>query len=192
MFKPLVCLGVLLTVATSCTIKPGDYRVYRVAVHGISLGCQYKNPADYMSDTYFEPAVLAIYASDKNTYFLEDGSDAYYGTRSGKDYTFTGDYQHVREFDDDDMPVFSKSFDVVEKLRTLYSLNINNKELYGTVTLARADSCGGSGDDCDLVGVNDRVCTDVYEVFGSEVDDADIDYLLAAEGIDGGAGEADG
>ncbi len=190
MFKPVVCLGLLMTVATSCTIKPGDYRVYRVAVHGTSLNCQFKNPADYTEDTYFDPAILAIYASDDNTYFLEDGDDAFYGTRSGKDFTFIGEYQHVREFDDEDMPVYSKDFRTIEKLNTLYALNITNKEIFGTVTLARTDSCTGSEDDCDLVGVNDRVCADVYEIFGSEVDDADIDYLLAGEGLGGGAGDS--
>jgi hypothetical protein len=183
MFKPLVCLGVLLTVATSCTIKPGDYRVYRVAVHGISLGCQFKNPENYESDTYFRPAILAIYASDDNTYFLEDASTAFVGSRSGKDFSFTGDYQHHQEFE---KGAFSKDFSTDERVRTLYSLNVNNKEIFGTLTEARTDNCTGSEDDCDAVMVNDRICNDVYEVFGSEVDDADIDYLLAADGVEGG------
>lgn len=188
MFKPLVCLGVLLTVATSCTIKPGDYKVYRLAVHGVSLGCQYKNPDDYESDNYFNPAIVAIYASDKNTYFLEDASNAFVGSRSGKDFTFAGEYKHVRKFDEDDNPLYERDFETTEQLVTVYSLNINNKEVFGTLTETRNDNCTGVNDGCDAVGVNDRVCTDVYEVFGSEVDETDIDYLLPGGGLEGGHG----
>lgn len=189
MFKPLVCLGVLLTIATSCTIKPGEYRVYRMAKHGISLGCQFKNPDDFETDNYFDPAIIAIYATDDNTYFLEDAANSFVGTRSGKDYVFQGEYQRQRRFDEDEG--FTRNFSTSERLQTLYQLTVNNKEIFGSLTEARTDNCGGSNDDCDKVQVGDRICTDVYEVFGSEVDEAEVGYGLVGGGLEGGHGGED-
>lgn len=185
MLKQMVCLGALLTVATSCTIKPGEYRVYRVALHGVSLGCQYKNPDNFENDNYFQPAILAIYATDDNTYFLEDGADAFVGTRSGKDFTFLGDYLHQQRFDRDEG--YSRDFETLETLKTTYGLSVNNKEIFGLMTQDRTYACSGSEDDCDQVSINDRVCTDVLEVFGTEVDEADVEFLLG--GAMGGAAD---
>lgn len=185
MLKKIACLGVLLTVASSCTITPGDYRVYRVALNGVSLGCQYKDPDDFEDDNYFKPAILAIYAADNNTFFLEDGDDSFVGSRSGKDYTFLGEYLHQARYDENEG--FSRDFQIQETLNTTYQLTVSNKEIYGQITKSYASGCSGSEDDCDSIAIYDRVCTDVIEVFGSEVDDTDIEFILAGGGAEGGA-----
>lgn len=184
MLKQLACFGVLLTIASSCTIQPGDYRVYRVAVNGVQLGCQYKNPDDFEDDNYFDAAILAIYAADKNTYFLEDGADSFAGSRSGKDYSFVGEYLHQARYDENQG--FSRDFQIQETLNTVYQFEISGKEIYGTVTKQYASGCSGSEDDCDSIQIYDRVCTDVLEIFGSEVEDSDIEYALGGPGVGGG------
>lgn len=184
MFKQLLALGVILAVSSSCTVKPGEYRVYRLAAHGVSLGCQYKNPDDFEDDNYFKSGILTIFAADDNTYFIEDGEDSFLGDRSGTDYTFSGEWLHQARYDENEG--FSRDFEIQEQLVTVYDLSLSGKEIFGTLTKQYASGCGGSEDDCDAIAIYDRSCTDVYEIFGSQVDDADVEYALGGPGLGGG------
>lgn len=95
-----------LTTLTSCTIGPGDYAVLRIAA--------VKDPiksASCYPDMVIDPNVamdnyevrsgdsLAIFASDKETYWLEwtSAAVAIEGSRDGKDYTFNGIDTDVEE-----------------------------------------------------------------------------------------------
>ena len=88
-----------LTTLTSCTIGPGDYAVLRIAAVKtpiLSASCYQDGVIDpnVAMDNYEVRAgdSLAIFASDKETYWLEwtSASVAIEGSRDGKDYSFNG------------------------------------------------------------------------------------------------------
>src|SRR5688572_17732691 len=105
MHKHLACLLLLAATTAGCQVKPGEYRIYRLALNQISQDC---NPAPEVdldhtaSETYFDLGLIAIYASDADTYFLENGAAALLGSRDGTGYTFTGNTTQTDNWKTDD------------------------------------------------------------------------------------------
>jgi hypothetical protein len=184
MHKHLACLLLLTATTAGCQVKPGEYRIYRLAGHEVSAVC---TPADdpdtdhTVTATYFSPGLIAIYAADADTYFLEgpDGN-ALLGSRDGTGYTFTGNLTQVDNWKTADG--FSRNFTATLTEDTVYDLELKGKGLTGTVTFTQVQQCGGSTDDCELANAVAFSCEYIGEVFGSEVNDVDIEYVINGGG----------
>src|SRR5690606_32334366 len=83
-----------------CHVKPGDYRVYKIAMLPVSYGADCGrdvNPRDVT--TFFGVQTIQLFATDADDYFLEmsDGMNdtVIVGTRDGTDYHFFGEEYNV-------------------------------------------------------------------------------------------------
>lgn len=184
--RTLSALGVLgLALGLgACQPRPGDYRVYRVASlpDQLELDC-FEGEVDpnYAQDgtSFFSAASVAVFATDKDTYFVEFGGNTLTGTRSGKDYAFTGE--------DVDVEVMGE-LTVTQSTSLELALEISGREIYGEYTVVERNTC--SGDGCDALG-GDYRCTRRGSFFGAEVKDVDLEYSVDGEpagGAPGGGG----
>src|SRR5262249_47398802 len=138
------------------------------------------------TNTFFGEGLVAVYASDGDTYFLENGAIALTGTRDGTGYTFTGNDTKIDNWKTSDGPPYSRNFTVTNTTDVVYKLTLKGKGLSGTVTTTTDIQCGGSTMDCMQAPMaNPNHCVTTGEVFGTEVD-VDIEYVLG--GGDGGGG----
>jgi hypothetical protein len=193
MHKHLACLLLLAATTAGCQVKPGEYRIYRLALNQISQDC---NPAPEVdldhtgSETFFDLGLVAIYASDADTYFLETGAVALLGSRDGTGYTFTGNDTQTDNWKTDEG--YSRNFTVVATTDVIVDLTLKGKGLTGTATTSQSVTCSGSTEDCQLApGPNGNAapfsCVTKAEYFGSEVSDVDIEYVINGGGaLDGG------
>lgn len=184
MFKHLavVCLAVA---STACAVKPGEYRIYRLASQEVAGVC---DPAvepdpDYtVTDNFFGATLAAVFASDKDTFFLEYGSEVIAGTRDGSEYTFNGNRDETQQYRADEDGV-SRDFSVRRVYDITIKVDLKGKGLTGTAVVTQSTECTGPTMDCQLVGAFVSTCTFTSDVFGSEVDDVDIEYVIGGGGV---------
>lgn len=192
MHKHLAGLLLLAATTAGCTVKPGEYRVYRLATNTLVSQCQSDAAPDTRhtgSENGFGEMLIAVYASDGDTYFLEDGGKTILGERSKNSYTFR--YNETRNDTwgmPEGLPVMFNSSQTTDEL---WDLEIKGKGLSGSLTITTTTTCSGSEDNCNAVQFPPDICTFSQEVFGTEVDDIDIEYVLDS-GLGGDGGGADG
>lgn len=189
MHKHLACLLLLAATTAGCQVKPGEYRVYRLAVNNIATDCNpapQVDPDHTISSTFFVSGLVALYAADADTYFLENGSGTLLGSRDGTGYTFTGNFTETFNRKTDEG--YSRNFTTTFTEDTVYDLELKGKGLTGTAVVTSVQQCSGSTDDCAVAMATVYSCVVTAELFGSEVDDVDIEYVIGGlgGGLDGG------
>lgn len=182
----LATLGMLVgLLSTACNVKPGDYRIYRVAFQQEELEANCyaagfdPNTVEDLS-SLFDAATIAVFASDNDTYFLEFGADTLTGSRSGNDYSFAGDKVDVEIVNPD------PRVKVTTTTHIETDISLKGKELFGAYTRTISTVCSDGkepGDNCGSAGFGFSQCTAHGQYFGSWVKDADLDY-----GIEGAGG----
>lgn len=189
MHKHLVVSLLLAATTAGCQVKPGDYRIYRLAFNEVSGSCSDDLVDDMRhthSDTTFVPSLIAVYAADTDTYFLEDGARSLVGERDGNGYTFVNTEVWNDKWGMEEGQ--ARMFESTRTVEEVWDLDLKGKGLSGRFTVDSVTACSGTEDDCVAVGYKARSCSSVVEVFGSVVDDIDIEYVLAGGGLpdDGG------
>jgi len=165
----MMVLG-LCTLAAACQIKPGEYRVYRVANEDTieSSGCYPSAPGvDITGDmtTVRAGQTFAIYAADSETYFLDFEMISLAGTRDATDYTFDGETVDVTTIGPDSVQTLTSIVDV--------DLTIEGKKISGTSVLEVTSSCTG-GMSCPTPATS--VCTTTTNFEGSELKDVELEH----------------
>ncbi len=187
MHKHLAGLLLLAATTAGCTVKPGDYRVYRLAVNPLvnndCTSVDELDPDHIMTENGFGPSLIAIYASDGDTYFLEDGLKSILGEREKNSYTFEYSYRRDDKWGTEDG--FDKMFTSSRTVDEVWDLELKGKGLSGTFTSTTVTNCSGTLDDCAIATFPADSCVTTWEVFGSEVNDVDIEYLIGGGGVDG-------
>ena len=183
MHKHLAGLLLLAATTAGCTVKPGDYRIYRLASNELSNACTDTviDPDHTGTSTYFTPNLIAIYAADSDSYFLEGALGAILGSRDGNGYTFTGN-ETINDNWNTDETGLDRNFVTSRVTDEVWDLELKGKGLSGTHTVTTTTTCNGGMDECAAVDRVVRSCTQVVEVFGSEVDDVDIEYVINGGG----------
>lgn len=184
MVKHLACLLLLAATTVGCQVKPGEYRVYRLTYDPVvTRNC---SPAEMpnmdhtsMSDL-FGTGLIAIYATDADTYFLESGSTASLGTRDGSVYSFHNESTQVDNWKT--VEGYSRNFTATKVVETDATLELKGKGLSGTVVFFEEQACGGSTMDCQIANAVPYSCTTESKVYGTEVDDVDIEYVINGGG----------
>lgn len=184
MHKHLACLLLLAATTAGCQVKPGEYRIYRLTLNPVvARECspaEVTNADHTMTTTLFGTGLVAIYAADTDTYFLETGTTALLGSRDGTAYTFTANNTTIDNWKTTDG--YSRNFTATRTNDTEANLELKGKGLTGTVLYVEDVQCGGSTMDCVTANAVPLHCESVIEVFGTEVDDVDIEYVLAGGG----------
>jgi hypothetical protein len=184
MHKHLACLLLLAATTLGCQVKPGEYRIYRLAFNPISSECspaEATNPDHTYENNLFGTGLVAIYAADADTYFLENGMSALLGARDGSDYTFTANETTIDNWKTTEG--YSRNFTATLTRDSTVNLTLKGKGLNGVFEIVEDQQCGGSTMDCQIANAVPKHCEYVTEVFGTEVDDVDIEYVLGGGGL---------
>lgn len=157
----------LMAPLSACQVKPGEYRVYKIAMLPATLGADCGvdvDPRDYT--TFFGAGTIQLFATDADDYFLEwsDGTNTavVVGTRSGTDYTFAGDEVIVEDPSDDTTINETRTLDIV--------LSIQGYKISGDFVSFTSSICGG---DCDAF--TNTQCTITGSFVGSEIKDVEFE-----------------
>lgn len=176
-------LGLIGVLFAGCSVQPGDYRVYRIAMlpetkdANCFAGGRDPNTIEDTT-TFFGVSTFAIFASDSDTYFIEFGSDALTGTRDGKDYSFDGDSTDIEVVSPD--PLIKVTTRVIANIE----VSLDGDEAFGTYTRTVATGCSDGnepGDNCEAFGDNVE-CTVHGTFFGTWVKDAELEYPVGGAG----------
>ena len=141
---PLVAPVALALSLSGCTIGPGDYVVIRIAATtGKSTSCYPDGivpPDEAMDMTDIRGgASLVIFASDKESYWLEFGNASFPGSRDGKEYTFTGEDVDV---DDNGMGPFRTRATLHDMQLTIAGSSVEGKyTIEATCTASDMSNC---------------------------------------------------
>ena len=176
-------LGLIGVLFAGCTVQPGEYRVYRIAMlpETLDANCYAGGNDPNLSEdttTFFNVSTFAIFASDSDTYFLEFGSDALTGTRDKNDYSFAGDSTDIQILSPD--PLVKSTTRVIANIE----ISLEGDEAFGTYVRTVAQGCSdGSepGDNCESFGDNTE-CTVNGTFFGTWVKDAELEYPVGGNG----------
>ena len=166
---PIIATLALATSLSGCTIGPGDYVVIRIAATtGQSTSCYPDGivpPDEAMDRTDIRGgANLVIFASDKESYWLEFGNASFPGTRDGKDYSFSGEDVDV---DDNGMgPIRTRV--VLHDMQ----LTIAGSSVEGTYTI-EARCTADDMDNCPIPS-----CVTTTDFVGTIVRGVDLEYDL--------------
>lgn len=171
------CLGLVgfAALLASCQIKPGEYRVYRVANEDTveSTGCYPIDPGPAItgdSTTVRVGQTFGIYAADEETYFLDFEMASLAGTRDGKDYSFNGETVDVEILVD---PTNQMESTVTSTSILDVDVTIEGKKISGTSVLEVTVNCSG-GTSCPDPA--NTVCTRTTTFQGSEVKDVELEH----------------
>ena len=167
----MMMLG-LVTLAASCQIMPGQYRVYRIANEETdsSGGCFPSTPGvDITGDSTTVRAgqTFAVYAADAETYFLDFEGFSLAGVRDGGDYSFTGEIV--------DVMLLGPMQDSTQTVTTVYDvdLTIAGKKITGsTVEEVRSECSGGMS----CPNPASMVCTRTTEFQGAEIKGVELEH----------------
>ena len=165
----MAALGLTTLVASSCQVKPGEYRIYRVANEDTveSTGCYPSPPGPEItgdSTTVRAGQTFAIFAADADTYFLDFDMLSLVGTRDGADYSFNGETVDVELLGDSTLTTTS-ILDI--------DVNITGRKVTGTSVLEVTNSCTG-GMNCPMPAMT--VCTTTTEFQGSEIKGVELEH----------------
>lgn len=188
MHKHLAVLLLLAATTAGCTVKPGEYRVYRLAINPLvdndCTSVDELDPDHTGTENGFDDKLIAIYASDADTYFLEDGFKSILGEREKNSYTFRYNATRNDKWGMDEG--FMVSFTSSRTTDEIWDLELKGKGLSGTYNSTTVTNCSGSIDNCQIAMFPADSCVTTWEVFGTEVDDVDIEYFLDSGLVDGG------
>jgi len=159
----------LATLAASCQVKPGEYRVYRVANQDTeeSNGC-YPSPPDIDvtgdSTTVRVGQTFAVFAADSETYFLDFENLSLAGNRDGNAYSFNGETVDVT-LQGDSTITMTSILDI--------DLTIEGRKITGTSTLDVSSTCTG-GMACPDPANTQCITTTKFD--GSEMKDVELEH----------------
>jgi hypothetical protein len=161
-FAAVAAVGLMASLS-ACQVKPGEYRIYKITglpeQQGADCG---SNPDPRDSTTFFIPGTIQIFATDPDDYFLELGEDVVIGSRSGTDYTFSGEAIQVDDPVDGTTVTTRQTLDV--------AISIKGYKITGDYVRFTSTQCGGN---CD--GVENFQCTTTGSFFGSEIKDVELE-----------------
>lgn len=157
----------LMAPLSACQVKPGEYRVYKIAMLPPTAGadCGFDvDPRNYT--TFFSTQTIQLFATDGDDYFLEwsDGMNnaVVYGTRSGADYTFEGVEESVL--------TPTNNTTITETTSLTVALSIQGHKIDGEFVVFNRSVCGGN---CDAF--NNTQCTLTGSFVGSELKDVEFE-----------------
>ncbi len=169
--RTTLCLGAGLAAMTATCMAPGQYRVYRVAstTAGLTMGCYPSAPGvDITGDssTLRTGQTFAVYAADRDTFFLDFETFSLAGTKDGSDYAFTGEDVDVMTVGDSTVTV-----------TTITSINaeIKGKKISGTSVVDTISHCSG-GTSCPNPSSSQCITTVAFQ--GAEVKDVDLEHAI--------------
>lgn len=161
-FSAVAALGLVASLS-ACQVKPGEYRIYKIAFlpsqEGADCGT---NPDLRDSTTFFTASTIQIFATDADDFFLEYGEAVLIGSRSGTDYTFEGDEVIVEDPGDNTTTTDTHSLDL--------AISIKGNKITGDFVDFVSRSCGG---DCDAFP--SFQCTVTGSFFGTEIKDVELE-----------------
>ncbi|MEM9461997.1 MAG: hypothetical protein AAGF11_48005 [Myxococcota bacterium] len=171
------CMGLvgLTALVASCQIKPGEYRVYRVANEDTveSTGCYPSDPGEDItgdSTTVRVGQTFGIFAADSDVYFLDFEMASLAGSRDGKDYSFSGETVDVMILPD---PAGGAESRFTSTSILDVNLTIDGKKISGTSVLEVTTSCTGGAQCPDPANTT---CTTTTNFQGSEVKDVELEH----------------
>ncbi|MDC0716879.1 hypothetical protein [Nannocystis bainbridge] len=161
-FAAVAAVGLSASLS-ACSVKPGEYRIYKITALPQQMGADCgTNPDPRDSTTFFGASTIQIFATDPDDYFLEYGTDVIIGSRSGTDYTFEGDEVLVEDPIDGTTVTTTRSLDVAISIKG-YKITADYVSFTSTV-------CGGN---CD--GFENAQCTVTGSFFGAELKDVELE-----------------
>ena len=163
----MVAMG-LCTLLASCQVKPGEYRVYRVANEETmeSNGCYPSPPGQDItgdSTTVRAGQTFAIYAADADTYFLDFEMISLVGIRDANEYSFHGETVDVST---------QAGPTVTTTTIADVDVTIEGKTISGVSTVEITTNCSGMG----CPDPANSVCTRTTEFQGSELKDVELQH----------------
>ena len=166
LFAALTIAGVAASTLSACAVQPGDYRIFRVSALAPIIGadCQ-AQPDARDTSTFFGASTIALFASDADSYFLENGMDVLTGTRDGADYSFEGQSVNVEDVADIATTTDTRTVQI--------ALTIKGKEIAGTMVTVQTFTCSG-----DCMNIENTSCTTTINFFGSEVNGAELEHPI--------------